>query len=129
MISLFVTLVHIWRGLRGEFKNPEFRALLFVVTGLLVTGTVFYTQVEGWRWLDSLYFCVITLTTIGYGDFSPQTDFGKVFTILYIVVGVGTLLSFITVVGQHTQKYNPMKEIWEGVDDLMRDEKKKPYKN
>lgn len=43
---------------------------------------------------NSLYFSVITLTTIGYGDFSPQTDLGKMFTLVYIVIGVALILGF-----------------------------------
>lgn len=124
MISFFVTFLHLLRGLRVELKNPDFRALLWVVCLLLLTGTFFYTQVEGWRWLDSLYFCVITLTTIGYGDFSPKTDLGKIFTIFYIIIGMGTLLSFITIMASHARKYNPVRDLINGVDELWNDPKK-----
>lgn len=60
-----------------------------------------YHYLEGWEWLDSIYFCIITLTTVGYGDFSPQTDAGKAFTIIYIIMGVGIILSFINTVYNH----------------------------
>jgi len=66
----------------------------------LAIGTVFYHSVEGWRWLDSLYFCVITLATIGYGDFVPTTDLGKAFTIIYVFIGIGILISFIDPIGK-----------------------------
>jgi voltage-gated potassium channel len=49
---------------------------------------------------------VITLTTIGYGDFTPQTDFGKIFNMFYIVMGLGLILSFIQTVRDH---YGNMK--------------------
>jgi len=38
---------------------------------------------------------VVTLTTVGYGDFSPQTTFGKIFTTFYIFAGVGILTAYI----------------------------------
>lgn len=60
-----------------------------------------YHFLEGWSYVDSLYFSVITLTTIGYGDFSPQTDAGKLFTIFYIIIGLGMILSFINTVYEH----------------------------
>ena len=59
-------------------------------------GTIFYHWVEGWRWLDSLYFCVITLATVGYGDLTPKTDLGKVFTMIYIFIGIGLLIAVFT---------------------------------
>ncbi len=44
---------------------------------------------------DALYFSVVTLTTVGDKDFSSQTDFGKIFTILYIFIGIGLVFGFI----------------------------------
>lgn len=57
---------------------------------------MFYSTIEKWSILDSFYFSVVTLATIGYGDFVPNTDIGKMFTIIYIFIGVGTLVSFVT---------------------------------
>jgi Ion channel len=65
-------------------------------------GTLFYWNVEGWGLLDSLYFSVITLTTVGYSDFSPTTAGGKVFTMLYIFVGIGNLLGFVNTVAERS---------------------------
>jgi voltage-gated potassium channel len=62
-----------------------FHLLLLV----LISGVVFYTQVEGWSVVDALYFAVITMATIGYGDLSPETTTGKVFTMFYALVSVG----------------------------------------
>jgi hypothetical protein len=47
--------------------------------------------VEGWSYLDSFYLSVVTLTAIGYGDIAPQTDAGKVFTVVTISVGLGII--------------------------------------
>jgi hypothetical protein len=34
------------------------------------------------------------MATVGYGDFSPQTDFGKIFVMMYIFWGMGTFVAF-----------------------------------
>lgn len=82
--------------MRYAWRDPAFRFLAFAAGGILLAGTLFYHYYEGWRLLDSLYFCVITLATVGYGDFSPKTDFGKIFTMIYILIGIGLLVSIFT---------------------------------
>ena len=62
---------------------------------VLVVGTFIYHNVEGWGYLDSTYFMVITATTIGYGDFTPQTDIGKITTIVYSFIGIAFMFYMI----------------------------------
>lgn len=57
---------------------------LFVVIG----GITFYHYVEKLSWLDATYFSVMTITTVGYGDISPSTDIGKLFTMAYVIIGL-----------------------------------------
>ena len=63
-------------------------------------GTLFYWRVEGWSVLDSIYFSVITFTTVGYGDLAPTTAASRVFTILYSFAGIGIILGFVYVVAK-----------------------------
>lgn len=72
------------------------RRILFVIIFLIAFGAVFYHRVEGLSWLDSVYFCVITLTTVGYGDITPHTTPGKIFTIFYILFGVAIIASSLS---------------------------------
>ncbi|NNE26301.1 MAG: two pore domain potassium channel family protein [Saprospiraceae bacterium] len=89
------------RTILSFLRDEAYRDLLFVSSFIIAFGTVVYHYVEGWTIIDSLYFSVITLTTIGYGDFSPATDAGKIFTIFYIIVGLGMILNFINAVYRH----------------------------
>ena len=59
---------------------------------LLVIGTGFYARVEGWSILDAMYFCVVTLATVGFGDLAPRTPLGRGFTIVYVLIGTGVFL-------------------------------------
>lgn len=111
MISLIVTLFRFLRGVIYGLKDPEFAGLFAFVIILLFTGTIFYSRVEGWSIIDALYFSVITLATVGYGDFAPQTDVGKIFTVVYILVGVGTLLGFLNLVAHHTKENDPIHRL------------------
>ena len=97
-------LLHTLRALRTLWEDRHFRSLAFLSAVAILSGTVFYWLVEGLRPVDSLYFSVCTLTTVGYGDFAPKTDAGKLFTIVYVLIGVGMMLSLVTrVAGQAVQ--------------------------
>ncbi len=62
---------------------------------LLVTGTVVYHVLEGWGWIDSLYFSTVALTTVGFGDLAPTRDVSKLFTVAYLLTGVTILVSYL----------------------------------
>jgi voltage-gated potassium channel len=81
-------------------RDPELRGLALLVVILFAFGTVFYTLVEDWSGRDSLCFSVMTLLTVGYGDLVPTTAGSKVFTMLYVLIGVGILVAFITMVAR-----------------------------
>ncbi len=101
MFAFLVTFRNLFRALRRGWSDPEFRALAFLVSVLVATGTVFYWQAEGWTVVDSLYFSVITLTTVGYGDLSPSSPGTKLFTVAYILFGLGILVAFLSAVARH----------------------------
>jgi voltage-gated potassium channel len=83
-------------------RQERTRAIGLALIGLLATGTIFYSLVEGWGPLDALYFSVTTLATVGYGDLSPQTGLGKAFTIFFVLAGVGVVVAFASEVARQT---------------------------
>jgi len=82
--------------LDGLDPKAVFRFLGGAVLLTLAIGTVFYHYVEGFTWIDSYYFSVVTLATVGYGDLAPRTIAGKLFTTFYIFAGVGMLATFFS---------------------------------
>ncbi len=59
---------------------------------MLLSGTVFYRSVEGWSWIDAFYFSATTVSTVGFGDLAPKTGLGKLFTVIYMFVGIGVFV-------------------------------------
>lgn len=96
MLSFLMIVRQFGRALWHAWRDPAFRLLALITGSVLALGTAFYHWVEGWRWLDSLYFCVMTLATVGYGDFTPKTDLGKIFAMLYVFIGIGLLVAVFT---------------------------------
>jgi len=59
---------------------------------IFIIGTLGFHFIEGWSLTESLYTTVITLSTVGYGDFYPETTVGRLFTVILVIFGVGTML-------------------------------------
>ena len=73
---------------------------MIVIFFTLISGAFFYSAVEHLNLLNAFYLSFVTLTTIGYGDIHPVTDFGKVFTMLYSTVGIGLMTIFVATVAK-----------------------------
>ena len=54
-----------------------------------------YRLLEDWSWVDSLYFSVVAVTTVGFGDITPSTDASKLFTVVYIVTGISLITTYL----------------------------------
>ncbi len=100
MIAFLLLFVSLGRLYRNMFKQPETRALLIMAVVVLIIGVVFYVNVEHWSVVDAIYFCVVTLGTVGYGDITPTTDAGKIFTVFYIIFGLGVIGGFFATLGR-----------------------------
>lgn len=95
----------------------------------IIGGAFAYHFVEGWEILDSFYFVIITVTTIGYGDFVPQTVVGKVFTMFFAFFGVATALYLFSAISSSIFKKHVGAKVSEIKRDIKReDEIKKEVK-
>jgi voltage-gated potassium channel Kch len=97
-------LVNAFRAIRSLRRDPRFVSLSSLALAAIGSGTIFYWLVEGLSPVDSLYFSVMTLATVGYGDYTPQTAAGKLFTVVYVLLGVGILLAFLTTLATEVMK-------------------------
>lgn len=61
--------------------------LITLLTWILLGMITFHT-LENWTWPQCFYYSVITLTTVGYGDFVPTTDLNRFIAAWYILIGV-----------------------------------------
>jgi len=96
MSSLGFALLRLFVGLRHGLKDPEFRAILVLLLLAVLGGTVFYATEEGWGWIDAAYVSVITLATLSDPRFVPHSILGKIFTMVYVLGGIGLMLAFVT---------------------------------
>ena len=105
MIPLLLAFRGLARAIDAVWRDPETKALPVVAGALVLTGTLFYWRFEDWTIIESLYFSIVTLTTVGYGDLSPTTAGTQIFTIIYILTGFGVLVALLTSVAQQYLKH------------------------
>uniref|UniRef100_A0A3Q2FKX7 Potassium channel, subfamily K, member 4a n=1 Tax=Cyprinodon variegatus TaxID=28743 RepID=A0A3Q2FKX7_CYPVA len=85
-------------------------AVLSILIGCLIflaVPTVVFQKVEKWSFLESLYFVVITLTTVGFGDYVPGANLHphtsipsyQPLVLLWIVFGLAYFASILTMIG------------------------------
>ncbi len=93
--SIWAIVVRFGRILRRGWADREFRGVLYLATIVIAGGAVFYRFAEDWSWTDALYFTVITLTTVGYGDLNPTSTPSKMFTVVLVLIGIGVIVAFV----------------------------------
>jgi voltage-gated potassium channel len=77
-------------------SRVRIRVVLFAVFAVIVLGTIVFHVLEGWSILDSLYVTAQTVTTVGFGDLTPRTPFGRAFAALFMMLSVGVVLYALT---------------------------------
>ena len=73
--------LQVWRTIFTVFT------ILFVFSGLILSAESLAPKPEINTFGAAFYYCVITLSTVGYGDFTPVTGIGRSLTVLMIFVG------------------------------------------
>jgi hypothetical protein len=79
----------------------QIASAISALAGMIVLGTIVYKFLEGWTWIQSFYFSIITLSTVGYGDLHPTTEISRLFTAFYILLGVAIALSALGIIGMN----------------------------
>ncbi|MEO2116845.1 MAG: potassium channel protein [Methanocaldococcus sp.] len=67
---------------------------------LILTYAYLISVVEGVNYFTALYFSVITITTTGYGDFTPKTFVGRALTVIYLCIGVGIVMYLFSLMAE-----------------------------
>lgn len=84
--------------MRGLRKRLIF-ALIFI-TCVVIAGSAGYMLIEGWSCLDSLYMTIITIASVGYKEIHDLSANGRIFTIILIISGVGSVTYALTTIAK-----------------------------
>ncbi|MEZ5965439.1 MAG: potassium channel protein [Planctomycetota bacterium] len=78
----------------------EILRVAVVLGSLTLVGTLGFVLIEGWGFFDALYMAVITLTTVGFSEIHTLSTGGRIFTIGYLVVGIGVFMHSAVMLGE-----------------------------
>ncbi|MEL7530093.1 MAG: potassium channel family protein [Bacteroidota bacterium] len=77
--------------------------------GWISVGTILFHRLEPWTWIQSFYFSVVTITTVGFGDLTPSTELSRLFTAIYILIGVSIGIVTLSIMGSSILKYREVR--------------------
>lgn len=80
-----------------EKLSKRILPVILLMSLIVLSGTIGYMLIEGWTFFDSLYMTIITLSTVGYSELSGLSPAGRLFTIILIIGGVGTVLYSLSI--------------------------------
>ena len=122
-IVRLLKLYHYMHGTSSLFKALASKRFEFIFLGYLLLGvtfslgTVFYILEYGINekigsYLDAIYWALVTISTVGYGDISPVTDTGKIIAMFGIVFGVA-MISFVTsvMVSAFSERFDELRNV------------------
>ena len=93
-------------------KGLSVLTLILTVVMVVLSGTVFFHYVEGWSWLDSYFFTVVTISTVGYGELVPGTAVGKIATTVLIFFGLAVFAVAIQQFGMFAMRKREEHTEW-----------------
>jgi potassium channel subfamily K len=103
-------------GLINAGEDPDLEAKLsfqrdiqrslFIILGFITTGAiVFSLTVEDLTISEGTYLAVISFTTVGFGDFAPESNFAKIFAMAYVFLGLSIIMSIISIMTDRLESY------------------------
>eukprot|EP00913_Durusdinium_trenchii_P013831 g12985.t1 len=85
--------------------EAEFAVAVFVGSYLAIWAAVFSSLAGDWSFLDGFYFCMVTLTTVGYGDLTPcESPLCRLLGITFIWTNVLVVSAVLGIVGARVER-------------------------
>jgi len=90
-----------------------------ILIAIMITGTLIFSRLEGWSIIDSLYFVVTSITTVGYGDLTPTQDVTKIAVIIFNLISIPLALSIFALVAEFyfEKRVNDMEHHFQEIFD------------
>ncbi|KAJ1978725.1 Potassium channel [Dimargaris cristalligena] len=104
--SRFIKLRSLHPSFREQLREIELQRSLHIINQFLFAffiwvvfwcvGAVIFASLLELDYFNGFYFCFVAFTTIGYGDYAPQTQRAQICFIFYVFFGLSTMTYFIS---------------------------------
>jgi voltage-gated potassium channel len=91
------------KSLLKYLKSREGKILILIL-GFFILEVNTFAYIENLNAVDAIYFTIVTLGTVGYGDIHPTSTLGRIFASLFIVVNIMILAFFVSQIGERLIK-------------------------
>jgi len=73
-------------------STKHLKVSITLALSIIIIGTLGYMIIEGWSFVDAFYMAVITVSTVGYKEVHEVDTAGRIFTVFFVLSGVGFTL-------------------------------------
>lgn len=73
------------------FNTNSFKYIVFAATVMILFGGILIHFAEGMSYADGIWWAFVTTTTVGYGDISPTTFYGRLIAMFLMLIGIGMI--------------------------------------
>jgi len=91
-----VSVKRLLRRLRRAVRRHVLVDVALIAVAVWLTSGTLFSLVEGVSLFDGLYWALVTMTTVGYGDITPKTTYGKIIAMLTIMSGIAVYTATIS---------------------------------
>lgn len=95
------TVVRRLRKVQAKFRRNRFFLVLIGVIFIALVFAALFAYFEGLDFFTALYWAVITMATIGYGDVTPSTFPGRVLAMVASIVGISTFTALVSLLAEY----------------------------
>jgi len=96
-LQAVITVLDVCGGIEMRGTRRQMMVLWSLLMVFLFGGAFVFSSMEPWSYRESLYFCFVTLSTVGFGDYLPSSPQSKLFSIFYMLFGLGVCMLIIAV--------------------------------
>ncbi|HFI2430951.1 TPA: potassium channel family protein [Streptococcus suis] len=128
---IFALSNRFWDTVNRLLHTNSLSKVLLLNISAVLTASVLLSVIEGKSFFDALWWSIVTMTTVGYGDIVPQDTISKIIAILLMLVGIctfGMVTSTITRFFSETERETKLDTLMAKIDEqneiLLRLEKK-----